>query len=143
MYGGHAGYNWQFDRAVAGFELDLSASDIGGSAQVQYPNPPATITEGQTQKVELLGSIRGRLGWLPLDSVLLYGTAGLGWERLASIVNFSSTAPTGTLTSSTYDATDRFGWVAGAGVETILPGGKWIGRSNICIMDSAPLQNPA
>ena len=128
VYGGHAGYNWQFDRAVAGFELDLSASDIGGSAQVQYPNPPATLTEGQTQKVELLGSIRGRLGWLPLDSVLLYGTAGLGWERLARTVNFSSTAPAGTLTSSTYDATDRFGWVAGAGVETILPGGKWIGR---------------
>ena len=128
LYGGHAGYNWQFDRAVAGFELDLSAANIGGAAQVQYSVPPTTFTDSRTPEIEALGSIRGRLGWVPIDSVLLYGTAGLGWERIGTISGFASTAPAGSLTSSTYNATDRFGWVAGVGAETIMPGGNWIGR---------------
>jgi outer membrane immunogenic protein len=128
LYGGHAGYNWQFDRAVAGFELDLSAANVGGSAEVQYSVPPSTFTASRAPKIEALGSIRARLGWLPVDNVLLYGTAGLGWERISTVAGFASAAPAGTLTSSTYDATDRFGWVAGAGVETLLPGGNWIGR---------------
>lgn len=128
LYGGHAGYNWQFDRAVAGLELDLSAANVGGSAQIQYSVPPATFTESRAPEIEALGSIRARLGWLPTDSVLLYGTAGLGWERISTVTGFASTAPAGTLTTSTYSATDRFGWVAGAGVEVLLPGGNWIGR---------------
>ena len=128
LYGGHAGYNWQFDRVVAGLELDLSAASIGGSAQVQYAVAPATFTDSRTPKIEALGSIRARLGWLPIESVLFYGTAGLGWERISTVAGFASVAPAGSLTSLEYDATDRFGWVAGAGTEVLLPGGNWIGR---------------
>jgi outer membrane immunogenic protein len=128
LYGGHAGYNWQFDRAVAGFELDLSAASIGGSAQVQYAVAPTTFTVSRSPEIEALGSIRARLGWLPVDNVLLYGTAGLGWERIGMTSGFVSTDPAGSVTSSTYNATDRFGWVAGAGAEMLLPGGNWIGR---------------
>lgn len=128
LYGGHAGYNWQFDRMVAGLELDLSVAKVSGTAQVQYAVAPATFTESRAPEIEALGSIRARLGWLPIDNVLLYGTAGLGWERIGTVAGFASAAPAGTLTTSTYNATDRFGWVAGAGVETLLPGGNWIGR---------------
>jgi outer membrane immunogenic protein len=128
LYGGHAGYNWQFDRVVAGFEADLSIARIGGIAQVQYALPPATITSSRAPEIEALGSIRARLGWAVVDNVLLYGTAGLGWERIATTTDFSSTSPAGLRTSSTYDAVDRFGWVAGAGAEARLPGSNWIGR---------------
>jgi opacity protein-like surface antigen len=31
VYGGQAGYNWQFGRAVTGLEIDFSAADIKGS----------------------------------------------------------------------------------------------------------------
>jgi opacity protein-like surface antigen len=128
LYGGHAGHNWQFDRAVASVELDLSIASINGSAQVQYTAAPTTFTESRTPEVEALGSVRGRLGWLPLDSVLLYGTGGLSWERIGTTSGFSSSAPAGSLTSSTYNSENRFGWVAGAGAEVLLPGGNWIGR---------------
>ena len=128
LYGGHAGYNRQFDRAVAGVELDLSVASIGGKAQVQYSVSPTTFTESRAPEIEALGSIRARQGWLPIDSVLLYGTAGLGWERIGTVSGFASAAPAGSLTSSTYNASDRFGWVGGAGAEILLPGGDWIGR---------------
>jgi len=128
LYGGHAGHNWQFDRAVTGLEVDLSIASIGGSAQVQYVSAPTTFTQSRAPEIEALGSIRARLGWLPLDGALLYGTAGLGWERIGTTSGFSSTAPAGSLTSSTYDAVDRFGWVGGVGAEVMLPGGNWVGR---------------
>jgi outer membrane immunogenic protein len=128
LYGGHAGYNWQFDRTVAGLELDLSVASVGGSAQVQYTVAPTTFTESRAPEIEALGSIRARLGWLPIDNLLLYGTAGLGWERIGTVSGFASEAPGGSVTSSTYNAADRFGWVVGAGAEMLLPGGNWIGR---------------
>lgn len=128
LYGGHAGYNWQFDRTVAGLELDLSVASVGGSAQVQYTVAPTTFTESRVPEIEALGSIRARLGWLPIDNLLLYGTAGLGWERIGTVSGFASAASAGSVNSSTYNAADRFGWVAGAGAEMLLPGGNWIGR---------------
>lgn len=128
LYGGHVGYNWQFDRVVAGFETDFSVARIGGTAQAQYAVPPAAVTNSRSPEIEALGSIRARLGWVPVDNVLLYGTAGLGWERIATTQRFTRVAPAGTATFSNYDAVDRFGWVAGAGVEARLPGSNWIGR---------------
>ncbi|WP_291602006.1 hypothetical protein [Bradyrhizobium sp.] len=129
VYGGQAGYNWQFDRAVTGLELDFSSGNVGGSSnQVQYVIGPTTYTQSSTEKAEVLASLRGRLGWLPMDSVLLYGTAGIGWERLGTTEHFSSIAPGGSVNSSSYSAADRFGWVAGLGAEFMLPGGNWIGR---------------
>ncbi|QWG23322.1 outer membrane beta-barrel protein [Bradyrhizobium sediminis] len=58
--------------------------------------------------------------------MLLYGTAGLGWERLDR--NFMNPAPAGTQTFASVATSNRFGWVAGGGVEAKLPGSNWIGR---------------
>jgi outer membrane immunogenic protein len=128
VYGGHAGYNWQFDRAVAGVELDFSGTGIGGTSSVTYATPPSVRTASMTDKVDYFGSARARLGWLPLDNALLYGTAGLAWERLDSNSSSVATAPAGTTSSSDDTASSRFGWVAGGGVEAKLPGSNWIGR---------------
>jgi hypothetical protein len=68
IYGGHAGYNWQFDRAVAGVELDFSGTGIGGISTVTYGPPASVTTVSMTDKVSCLGSARARLGWLPLDN---------------------------------------------------------------------------
>ena len=128
VYGGHAGYNWQFGRTVTGLELDFSAADIKGSTQVNYVRPgQGPVTSIWANKVESLGSIRARLGWLPVDNLLLYGTGGLGWERLGRTYTSSTAIVAGVNTSVHDSATDRFGWVAGAGIETMLPG-NWIGR---------------
>jgi len=128
IYGGHVGYNWQFDRAVAGVELDFSGTGIGGTSSVTYQTPPSVRTVSITDKVDYLGSARARLGWLPLENALLYGTAGLGWERLDSNTSSVTTGPAGTTSSSDDTASSRFGWVAGAGIEAKLAGSNWIGR---------------
>ena len=128
VYGGHAGYNWQFDRAVAGFELDIGGTGMSGSTQVSFAAPPLMVNNSFSDKVTYLGSARARLGWLPLDNVMLYGTAGLSWERLDRTTTTGESGPAGSLTSLTNTSTDRFGWVAGAGAEVMLNGTNWIGR---------------
>lgn len=125
VYGGHAGYNWQFERAVASLELDFSGTGIGGNSPISIAGAESAST---SEKVAYLGSIRARLGWSLLDSVLLYGTAGLGWERLDRNLLIVSPAAAGTQTFASVSSSNRFGWVAGAGAEARLPGSNWIGR---------------
>ena len=89
----------------------------------------ACTDRSDRQDRRYLGSIRARLGWLPIDNVLLYGTAGLGWERLDTNTGYRQRRPgrhEQLIDSDT--ASNRFGWVAGAGVEAKLPGSNWIGR---------------
>ncbi|CAN5546544.1 hypothetical protein BH11PSE4_BH11PSE4_00560 [soil metagenome] len=135
LYGGHAGYNWQFGRAVAGVELDFSAADSKGtsSASLSLPAIPATLFSQRTDDIKYLGSARARLGWLPTDSVLLYGTAGLGWEKVERTQGQTQTGQIGGLPASISQtfrgAVDQFGWVAGAGAEVALADSNWIVRA--------------
>jgi outer membrane immunogenic protein len=127
--GGHFGHNWQYDRAVAGLEADLSAADIKGSTStgsIAFPGFASTLKFDE--KVKSLGSLRGRLGWTPTETILLYGTAGLGWERLEITQVQQDTTATGVTSTRTATPSDRFGWVAGAGGEMMLGSSNWIGR---------------
>lgn len=56
--GAQLGFNWQAGPVVYGLEADISAAD--------------------GDDIELLASGRGRLGYLILPNVLIYGTAGVG-----------------------------------------------------------------
>src|SRR4030081_2299865 len=73
LYGGHAGYNWQFGKVVAGVELDFSGTDIKGSTVATLAVPQGSLLESRADDVNYLGTARARLGWLPADNVLLYG----------------------------------------------------------------------
>lgn len=127
--GGHLGHNWQYNRFVTGLEIDLSAADINGSSNtVTGAAPGVTFSEGFNDKVKYLGTMRGRLGWLPTDNFLLYGTAGLAWERLERTDTAIVATPTGTTTIRSVSPSDRFGWVAGVGGEVTLGSSNWIGR---------------
>jgi opacity protein-like surface antigen len=127
--GGHLGHNWQYDRFVTGFEIDLSAADIkGNSNTAAFAVPGVTGTVAFDEKVKYLGTVRGRLGWLPTETVLLYGTAGLAWERFERGNTLSQTIAAGTETDRSINPSDRFGWVAGAGGEVKLGSSNWIGR---------------
>jgi len=53
------GKNWQMGNVVYGIEGDISFSDVDG--------------------IDMLGTVRGRLGYLLTPSILAYGTAGLGF----------------------------------------------------------------
>src|SRR6185369_2945196 len=123
--GGQAGYNWQYGRWVAGLELDGSATQIRGAA-----TPAITdfgggnlFTFGVSNDVKYLGTVRARAGGAPFANadVLLYGTAGLAWERLDRTDTSLEVGPQilGRLSTTTAPR-NHFGWVAGAGGELRL-----------------------
>jgi outer membrane immunogenic protein len=126
--GFQAGANWQTGSYVGGLEIDLSKTGIKGSsstAGLDVNNDPVSGT--QTDKFDLLGSFRARLGYLPRPDVLVYGTGGLAWTRLEQ--DRTRVAPFwwGTTTSST--PSWRFGWVAGIGGQARLWNTNWIARA--------------
>ena len=80
-----------------------------------------------TDKFDLLGSARARLGYLVWPNVLLYGTGGLAWTRLVRTTEDIEVGadPNAFLSSN---PSWRFGWVAGLGVETRLWDSNWLAR---------------
>jgi len=100
----HAGYNFQFDRFVTGFEVDLSFGNESGSAV--YANGVSAASE-----LNWLSSARLRAGY-SFDSLMLYATGGVAFADL----NIRTAA--GGVTSNTSEV--MTGWVLGAGVETKL-----------------------
>ena len=128
--GFQAGANWQTGAFVGGLEIDLSKTGIKGSSSAAGFNsgiPPAPVSATQTDKFDLLGSVRARLGYLPWPSVLVYGTGGLAWTRLEQDATRVAPFWWGTTTSST--PSWRFGWVAGIGGQARLWNTNWIARA--------------
>jgi opacity protein-like surface antigen len=100
LFGGQAGYNWQYGNVVAGFEVDFDGADINKTVS------PFGVGYSQTQKTDELATARARLGYVVLPQLLAYGTAGAGWGHLS----VSDTA-------GNNDAVSQFGWTAGVGLE--------------------------
>jgi outer membrane immunogenic protein len=100
--GGQIGYNYQFSpRWVLGFEADIQGSSERGSNTFLDPISTSvcvgeTIVAGCVMraalngtavtayeaKIDWFGTVRGRLGVLITDQVLLYGTGGLAYGRV-------------------------------------------------------------
>jgi len=129
--GGQIGYNWQVSSAwLVGLETDISyitgVSGLGSgtltnSVPFAFFGAPEVVTTSiaSTSKLDYLGTVRGRLGYLT-PTFLLYGTGGLayGGVKASTAITQSST---GFLQSSTSAAGAfsqmRAGWTLGAGLE--------------------------
>jgi opacity protein-like surface antigen len=123
--GFQAGANLQAGSAVGGLEIDLSGSDIKGTSSISgIVGGGVRDTQTQTDKFDLLGSGRARLGYLVWPSTLLYGTGGLAWTRLEQTVTNVNSDGTFITTTPSW----RFGWTAGAGAETRLWNTNWLAR---------------
>jgi outer membrane immunogenic protein len=159
--GGQIGYNYQFSPTwVLGFEADIQGSGERGSNAFADPfsttvctiataGPPpaclaapgtlnATAATAYDARVSWFGTVRGRLGFLIGDQVLLYGTGGLAYGRVgvSGITNVSGTeitngfpatiAVTPAATAFTQSRINA-GFAAGAGIEGkfsyLLPAG--------------------
>jgi outer membrane immunogenic protein len=113
VFGGHAGYNWQYGSVVTGLELDFSGADIKTSGVVGTFWDYCREAYGdisRSVKFDELATARARLGYVVLPNLLAYGTAGAAWghsEMTGSVQYFGS----GTA------GTNNFGWVAGGGLE--------------------------
>jgi outer membrane immunogenic protein len=124
VFGGHAGYNWQKGRFVGGLEIDYSFAKLKEtqSFSYQFQNCPEeedcftdTFSRTLRTKVDALASARARAGFLVTDSLLAYGTAGIGWARSQATATFSDTVESDPITLTA--KSNNFGWVAGGGLE--------------------------
>jgi outer membrane immunogenic protein len=126
--GFEAGANWQFQSIVGGLEIDLSSTDIKGSASAAGLDPlGVAISATKTTRLDLLGSARARLGYLVRPDILLYGTGGLAWTHLEQTIN-SASASLEPFIDLRPTATWRYGWVAGAGGQLRLWNTNWLAR---------------
>jgi outer membrane immunogenic protein len=108
-------------------EADFSLADIEGSASTKMPGPIlpfATYTTSVEQRLKWFATLRGRVGFTPIDKLLLFGTGGLAFGRIdysgdihrtAIILNFDVPAST---------SITKTGWTIGAGAEYALAN-KW------------------
>jgi outer membrane immunogenic protein len=76
--GGQIGYNYQAGAFVWGIETDFQGANIKGDASaasaVGIPNSTLAIAGTGSQEIDWFGTLRGRLGWLPANPLLVYAT---------------------------------------------------------------------
>ncbi|RTL80154.1 MAG: porin family protein [Hyphomicrobiales bacterium] len=84
--GGQIGYNWQFyNNLVVGLEADIQG--IAGNSGSRAFMTGASVADGSNYvgvhsvrgSLDYLGTVRGRLGWLFMPTMLVYGTGGLAY----------------------------------------------------------------
>ena len=124
--GGQIGYNWQTGSIVWGIETDFQGADLKGGTSVSvttvvpaFPANPFTVTSTGSQKIEWFGTLRGRVGWLPVSQLLIYATGGLAYGHTQTDVSFAYTEAGVAANGSTAvsNSSTRAGWTAGGGLE--------------------------
>ncbi len=127
--GGQIGYNWQFyTNFVIGVEADIQGvASNTGSINTFGVVPSSFATRGvdsistfgnDSSRLDYLGTVRGRVGWLFTPTLMIYGTGGLAYGGVttnSSLVTAHS-LPSGSAATSAF-ADTRVGWTAGGGVE--------------------------
>jgi outer membrane immunogenic protein len=140
--GGQIGYNWQIPFGGAGFvsgiEADIQGIAGSGSTGSRWsaantsdvlsvpPADPITLLSNQQGKANLqyIGTVRGRLGYLVMPTLLVYGTGGLAYGGVSiNMTNFQSWTATNSsgndavIAGSGAYANTQVGWTAGGGLE--------------------------
>lgn len=132
--GVQAGYNWQFaPQWLLGAEADFDASGIKGSETLNTGAFTGVFKTAEA-KLDWLGTVRARLGFLPFDRLLVFGTGGFAYGETKLSGRFDSAVGMGFLvviggdvlacnapnciagSSSKVSA----GWTAGGGLEYAL-----------------------
>jgi outer membrane immunogenic protein len=110
--GGQAGYNWQRQNWLFGIEGDLQASGerSNGAICIVAGCPPGSALFNTSYGLDWFGTLRGRVGFLPTQRLLLYATGGLAYGHI------SANEPT--IPLSWGDT--RAGWTVGVGGEVAL-----------------------
>lgn len=158
-----AGYNLQVSRQlVVGIEADIQLSDVHatGSALTVVPSGTNGIVAhngrvSANQRTDWFGTLRGRIGVLPVTpTLMLYATGGLAYGHSSRSLTVTDTYPTvpAIITGSTSANSVKVGWTAGAGAEWAIDRrwslkGEWtyvdLGASTIRTTQSNELQGPA
>jgi outer membrane immunogenic protein len=110
--GAQIGYNWQFDRIVAGAEAEVSWANVDGDNPC--PNPAAVCGT----EIRWMGSATARLG-MAMNRFLIYGKGGVAFADEEYFANF----PLVPFDDASGDDT-RVGWTVGVGGEYAI-NDKW------------------
>lgn len=137
------GYNYQVgEKIVLGFETDFLGTGISGSsftnnyvkgsgdlkiADIPVQNSStSTGTTAVYAGLDYLGTVRGRIGYLVMPNLLVYGTGGFAYGGArAQVSQFASetievrnaVSGTGTWAGSGLQTQTLAGWTAGGGLE--------------------------
>jgi outer membrane immunogenic protein len=129
------GYNWQFHpNWLLGFETDFEWSDMEGSralAQTSVGLGTFSILHTVEEKTKWFGTVRGRVGWLLGQNLLVYATGGFAYARIERSGSYLNTGSLGfvivgspgviclggTTCFAGASSTTATGWTAGGGFE--------------------------
>jgi outer membrane immunogenic protein len=124
--GGEVGYNYQINNWLAGVEADFQGI-VGSKSNGSITTPsggtvvvgvPVTSALTGTTDTRWLGTVRGRLGFLPTPTLLLYGTGGLAYGNITASASLAQSGTNGFIGGGTGSFSEtRAGWTAGGGVE--------------------------
>ena len=88
--GGQAGFNWQMaPHWLVGIEGDIAWSDIKGELGANATLAGVLAGSGSLKagtEIEWFGTGRGRVGFLPLEDFLIYGTGGVAFGKTNSVL---------------------------------------------------------
>jgi outer membrane immunogenic protein len=148
--GALAGYSHQLNnRVVLGLEGDFSWANIDGAIQKTaicsgfgIGSPVPNCSYEQSQKLQWLATLRGRLGFSIIPDTVIYGTAGLAAGRVRFSHAVHTTGFVGTFDAAASGAKTKTGWVIGTGIESwIAP--NWIVRLEYLHYDLGTISSTA
>ena len=113
-----AGYDFRFTNIVLGVVTDFSKTDISGSKSFAT-SVPTFVPEFSDAKetVEWLGTLRGRLGFVATDNLLVYVTGGLAYGQVNTSYDLSLPSAVPAVTAAERNNGWEVGWTGGAGGE--------------------------
>ncbi len=132
-----AGYNWQTKindhDVLAGFEADIQGvvgnNGAGQSASAEvltfsnHSNFNTYSTTTSNSSLSYIGTARGRLGFLPSPTLLIYGTGGLAYGQANLSLNQFQQFGVAVGWSNSTTSTTLVGWTAGGGLEWMFSPG--------------------
>jgi outer membrane immunogenic protein len=154
--GGEIGYNQQVGQFVWGVEADVSGASIKGS-DVQAGVAPFSVAPGVNtnavavgaaadQKLDFFATLRGRLGFLVMPTLLAYGTGGFAFGHvstttaLAEIVGGPCSCGPFPVVAASSSATLP-GWTVGGGLEWMIAP-QWSVKGEYLYYDLGTLSTP-
>jgi outer membrane immunogenic protein len=113
--GMQAGYNWEFDKAVVGLEVDFDgATATGNRAVIGIFNSGGSALTQTVKQPMFITTVRPRVGW-EFDHLLVYATGGYAFATYQVVDSYNFIV--GFLGNQSDVTAKLSGWTAGAGVE--------------------------
>jgi outer membrane immunogenic protein len=106
IFGVHAGANYQMGMWVFGVEADYSGTTLDTTLSI--PPLPSTVSS----KLDTLGTVRGRVGYVFNNILLVYATGGWAYGHVKNGASFEQN-PNFTVS----ETLTKYGWTAGGGVD--------------------------